>query len=396
LLLKEHEGRGMVSLLGFYARRARRILPAAMAVIVGTVLLAYFMVNYITYGTIAADGRWASLFAANIHFANVGNDYFALGTPPSPLQHFWSLAVEEQFYLAWPLVVLVIGLTFRSVSIRTRILVVSAVVVGVSLWWSVVETTSNPIWAYYSPFTRAWELGLGAALACVAPQLKVVPKVFGSILAWFGLFSIVLSAILFTDATTFPGFAALLPVLGTVAVIGGGAMAGSRRWSFQAPRGVGSALSLGGLALASAGIIVYVHDASTFNGLDVLLIAVGLIALIAATLAATPSTALLGLAPVRSVGRVSYGWYLLHYPLMILMVGAVWTHRLSVTENLIIAALTLVLAYRMYERLERPVRRSAFLARHPWASVGLGAALVSAAFWFCWTLHPSLHHIWGT
>ena len=333
LLLKEHETRGKISILGFYARRTRRILPAAMFVIVLTVAGSYFIQNFLTFTNVAADGRWAALFAANFHFAIQGTNYFNQGNPVSPLQHYWSLAVEEQFYLVWPLLVLLAGVVFRPKYIRFSVLGVATVGVGASFIWCVWQTNVEPTWAYFSPFTRAWELGVGAMLAALVPVLRRIPPAIGIALAWAGLAAIVIGAIVYNSSTAYPGWAALLPVLGAGAVVVGGAS------------GPGAG-----------------H--------------------------------LLAWRPVRSVGRVSYGWYLLHYPFMILLVGAIWTHALSVQENLIIAGITLIAAYIMYFLLERPIRRSTVLARHPWVSIGIGALFVSTAWLFCYLLHPSIHNLW--
>jgi peptidoglycan/LPS O-acetylase OafA/YrhL len=333
LLLKEHSLRGKVSILGFYARRTRRILPAAMTVIVLTVLASYFIQNFLTYGLVAQDGRWATLFAANFHFAIEGNNYFNAGNAVSPLQHYWSLAVEEQFYLVWPLLVLLVGLVFRRVDIRTRVLVIAVAGVIASFVWSVTQTGPQPVWSYYSPFTRAWELGLGAVLAALVPHLQRIPARVGFALAWLGLIAITVSAFEYSDLTSYPGSAALVPVLGACAVVAGGA---------------------GGLGARH----------------------------------------LLALRPVRSIGRVSYGWYLLHYPLMVILTGALWLHPLSIEENLVISACTLAGAYLMYFVLERPIRRSVFLARHPLVSVLVGATFVLAAFLVCWLVHPSIHTLW--
>ncbi len=103
LLLSDAVRRGgSVSFVHFYARRARRILPAAALTLVVTDVVAYQLLNFVRAKVVVEDSIWASLFAANIHFAQIGTDYFARGQPPSPVQHFWSLAVEEQFYLVWP------------------------------------------------------------------------------------------------------------------------------------------------------------------------------------------------------------------------------------------------------------------------------------------------------
>ncbi len=333
LLLREHERRGRISLPGFYARRARRILPAAMFVIILSVLASYYIQNFIQYGNVAQDGRWTALFAGNIHFGTVGTGYFQQLAAPSPLEHFWSLAVEEQFYLVWPALVLLVGAVFTRIQLRWRVTAVAACATAASLAWSVIQTREVPTWAYFSPFTRAWELGVGAIAATLVPQFARLPRAFGSAIAYTGLAAITISALWFTSSTPFPGTAALLPVLGAVAVVAGGA-------------------------------------------------------------SGTGAGHLLGLGPVRSVGRVSFGWYLLHYPPMIILTGALWTHPLSVQENLLIAAATLVGAYCMYAVVERPIRRSPFLAYRPWVSISMGGAMIVAAFLVCYLLHPSLHSLW--
>jgi peptidoglycan/LPS O-acetylase OafA/YrhL len=335
LLIKEHDRRHRISILGFYARRTRRILPAAMFVIVVTVALAYFMVPFNVYGNIAQDGRWGSLFFANIHFSTFGAQYFNLGAPPSPLTHYWSLAVEEQFYFVWPLLILLLGLIFRRSAVRYPVLVVASVGFVTSLWWALIQTHHDPSSAFFSPFTRAWELAAGAALAACVPWLQKLKPIYGAVLAYAGLTAIVIGAFLLADDQYHAGIL-LVPVLGAVAVVAGGA-----------------------------------------SGIGV--------------------SHVLGLRPVRSVGRVSYGWYLLHFPLMILAVGPIWNGTgLSVTENLWIALGSLAASYVMYYILEKPIRRNAYLARHPWMSVLLGAAFVSVAFTFCYVLGPTIHHIWFT
>ncbi|MCZ7576157.1 MAG: acyltransferase [Dehalococcoidia bacterium] len=108
LLLRERASSGSISMAGFYARRARRILPAASIVLVVTVLASYEWLGFLRGAEIAEDGKWAAVFAANLRFASEGTQYLNLTAPPSPLQHYWSLAVEEQFYLVWPIVFLIV------------------------------------------------------------------------------------------------------------------------------------------------------------------------------------------------------------------------------------------------------------------------------------------------
>jgi peptidoglycan/LPS O-acetylase OafA/YrhL len=123
----------------------------------------------------------------------------------------------------------------------------------------------------------------------------------------------------------------------------------------------------------------------------------GALAVIAGGASGAGASHLLGLRPVRSVGRVSFGRHLLHYPPMIILTGALWIHPPSVQENLVIAAATLVCAYIMYAVVEKPIRRSAFLAYRPWMSISMGGALVcrGVSVLFSYLLHPSLHSLWS-
>jgi peptidoglycan/LPS O-acetylase OafA/YrhL len=304
-----------------------------MLVLVLTVVASYFMLNFLTFASVAQDGRWAALFAANIHFAIQGAAYFnnTPGAAPSPLQHFWSLAVEEQFYFVWPTVFIVIGTLRRRVDIRAKVFGAALAVIAASLIWSIIQTggdLSDQTWAYYSPLTRAWELGVGAALAAL-PLARWSGGKSRTALSWLGLAAIALAVPLYSQHTAYPGYAALLPVLGAAGVIA----AGSRS------RG---------------------------------------------------ANLLLSSPPMRSVGRVSYGWYLLHYPPMVILAGAVWTGPLSTTENLVIGACTLAVAYAMYYAIEHPIRRARFLVRAPGLSVAMGLLLVFVAFTVCALLQKGM------
>ena len=207
LLLAEAERGGTVSLGDFYARRARRILPAAALTLLVTDIAAHHLLNFVRAREVISDSVWAAAFGANVHFAQQGTDYFAQDQPPSPLLHFWTLSVEEQFYLVWP-ALLALAL------LRRRLLRVVAVLGSASLAWSIATTRAAENAAYFSTFARAWELALGAALAIARPSL---PRV-----RWLGLAAIGAAAVGFSSATPFPGYAALLPAAGTALVIAAG------------------------------------------------------------------------------------------------------------------------------------------------------------------------------
>src|SRR5271163_2754309 len=165
VLLRERSSTGGTSFLSFYARRVRRIVPAATLVILATVIAGYFLLGAGPAGTTATDGQWASVFLANFHFAATSTNYLASQYPPSPLQNFWSLAVEEQFYLVYPLIFLIVAGLFTKVSLRLRLGVVLGACIVTSYALSVTMTATNAPGAFFSPFTRAWELALGGLVA---------------------------------------------------------------------------------------------------------------------------------------------------------------------------------------------------------------------------------------
>ncbi len=165
LLLRERSSTGKTSLLSFYGRRCRRILPAASLVIIVTVLASYHWLGYLRGDQTAVDGRTASLFFANLHFASIGTNYLGAQLPPSPLQNFWSLSVEEQFYLVYPTIFLSLAMFGRRLTLRVKLTVTLIAVVAASFAWSIVQTSSNATSAYFSPFTRAWELAIRPVVA---------------------------------------------------------------------------------------------------------------------------------------------------------------------------------------------------------------------------------------
>jgi peptidoglycan/LPS O-acetylase OafA/YrhL len=229
LLLSGAMSRGYVSLASFYIRRGRRILPAAALTLVVTDVVALYVLNFVRAKEIAHDSIWASLFAANIRFGDQGTDYFARGQPPSPVQHFWSLAVEEQFYLFWPVVLALVlfgvsrllprhgdpsAILQPPARVAVKRLGVAVGLIGtLSLAWSIHDTSAHPTSAFFSTPARAWELALGAALAVAAAPFGRCLARSRALMGWFGLAGIGLAGVLFSGGTPIPGYAALARIV---------------------------------------------------------------------------------------------------------------------------------------------------------------------------------------
>ena len=325
VLLRHARGGGGVAFADFYARRSRRIIPASALVIV-MVVVAEFHFNGVIYGSLAAlVGKAASIFMANIHFARVGTNYFTSTRPPSPLLNFWSLAVEEQFYLVYPALFLgVIALRIRR-SLEVRLIVFLSLIIVASFSLSVIQTASNPTVAFYSPLTRAWELALGGLVACTAHWLMTTPLQLRRVMTWIGLAGIAVAALSFSTSTVYPGWLVALPVLGTGMVIAGGTGPVGLDWGAEL---------------------------------------------------------VLGLRPFQAFGSISYSWYLWHWPVLIIAAECAGRNRLGFRENIPYLALGLVAAIATYFVVENPIRHLAVLRRIPWASIGIGAVITAVTFAF--------------
>jgi peptidoglycan/LPS O-acetylase OafA/YrhL len=190
------------SLLVFYARRIRRILPSALLVIWVSTFLAYRYLGPVVGNENLRDARWSTLFVANSHFNSLKVDYFGQGTSSPLLQHFWSLAVEEQFYIVWPILLLVIVLLFRANSTKVLLAVVS--IIGIVSFSSIfmIEKTLT----YFATQTRIWELCLGAILAIIGTRKSL------RLLQWTALAAVLLSLLLIDSSNQVPGFI-IIPVL---------------------------------------------------------------------------------------------------------------------------------------------------------------------------------------
>ena len=224
-------GKGRISLVDFYRRRIRRLFPAALTVTALTVLCAWILFATERFQTTVVDALWATGFAANWRFLIQGSDYFQSYGPISPLRHYWSLSVEEQYYVVWPLVlILVFALVKKFASGREQAATVAGavaavVLVGGSLAVAAVTTPNDPVSAYFSTFSRGWELGLGSLLAVVSPWIKLNRRV-ATVLSWSGLAAIGVSFAIANESSGIPFPGALLPCLGSAAVLAAGCTKG--------------------------------------------------------------------------------------------------------------------------------------------------------------------------
>jgi peptidoglycan/LPS O-acetylase OafA/YrhL len=322
LLWREVTDAGTVRLRRFYGARARRLLPASATVGIATSIGAALVLPPLQARTVLGDGVASALYVGNYRFAMQGTDYLAADVPPSPFQHYWSLGVEEQFYLLWP--ALIIGTAWlirrtRFRAARNPYLVVLAAVAAISFTLSLTWTHSSPPWAFFSLPTRAWELAIGGLVALSAAHWHQLPTRTAAIAGSGGLGVIVLSCIALSTRTAYPGTAALLPVLGTALVIGAGCAATD----------------------AGAGRV-------------------------------------LAIAPMRAVGRVSYSWYLWHWPVLLLM-PYVLGHRTGLADRVAATIISAGLAVITLHLVENPARFAGRMRRSPGRSLALGGAVTASA-----------------
>jgi peptidoglycan/LPS O-acetylase OafA/YrhL len=309
-LLRELSATGRIRLAGFYARRARRILPASLVVLAITVLAALVLVPPLQLRELLRDAVATSLYVPNVVFAADGVDYLA-ESAPSVFRHYWSLAVEEQFYLLWPALLLLVWATARRLPPRAKIRMLGVVLTIVVLTSFAAGVALTPVaqpFAFFLLPTRAWELGVGA-LVSLAPAVwpdggrwaagRDRVRSLGPVLAWLGLAAILAAMVILDGDVPFPGTAAAFPVLGTALVLAGG----------SAAPGSGP-------------------------------------------------TVVLGIRPLQLLGAVSYSLYLVHWPALVLPQAAAGaSHVPPLWITLPIAAACVPVAWVLYRTVEEPARR---------------------------------------
>lgn len=323
---------GTIRLREFYARRIRRLLPAASVVLLSTVLVTWLFLPISRWPAIMSDVLTSALNVQNWALAAQSADYAHATAAASPVQHFWSLSVEEQFYLVIPLVLLLCArLAHRAGPEAARRAVTAvALVTAASFVFSVVYSELDHGRAYFVTPTRMWELGLGGLAAMTVHRIRLKGGV-RLLLGWGGMVAVVAGSFVLTTAMAFPGYLALLPTLGTVGLLLAGVVAADQRL-------------------------------------------------------ARPEVAfVLGLQPLRYLGDISYSLYLWHWPVIVVVLqlggGSELTRQQAVGAFVVSLALAMVTKHVVEDvfrggttarrpfRLRTPRLRSAYL---------LGAALVAA------------------
>jgi peptidoglycan/LPS O-acetylase OafA/YrhL len=335
-LLGRARATGRTSLLAFYARRAQRVLPMVAFVTVTTLLATWWVTSALEARNLTGDALWVGLFALNVHLAAAGVSS-STGANPSALQHLWALAIGAQFTLVWPVVITVASLVWRrrrTATSGTRrgaaavepsrlsLSLVVGLVAAVSFGYGVYQTHVAQSQAYYLTASRVWELAVGALVAVHAGSLARLGSVLRELLIVLGLGLVIGAAFLFGESTAFPGLAALAPVLGTAVVLAAGVGSSTRieRW-------------------------------------------------------------VLGQPPLQGLGKVSLGFYLWHWPLLVLAPAYFNTEQLSVGQRIEVVLSALWIATITYFGIENPIRVRDALRRVPWKALvaGLACLAISAA-----------------
>ena len=314
ILVHEIQTTSGLNLVEFYARRARRLLPAFAVTLAATLLIGTFILTPQELDLAGRAARSAALHMSNVFFDKNSGDYFSPNVQSNPLLHTWSLAVEEQFYLFWPLLILLSVRWWRSTNALFTLLAgLSLISLGIGIGF----TLKGGTFAFYELPARAWEFGIGGLALFLSRKKPHAFSPWWPTIGWLGFLAILGTAHFLSATSTarFPGWVALIPTLGTAAVLIAGAE--------QPYRGIG---------------------------------------------------VLLTSSPLQRLGTLSYSWYLWHWPFLVFSTALI--PSLPAPGKVGVAAISLAVAAVSHHFIERPIRFHQVLLKRPALSVGLAAAVM--------------------
>ncbi|MFD2044513.1 acyltransferase family protein [Ornithinibacillus salinisoli] len=299
-LLTKMERYGKFNYFDYLLGLARRLFPLSFTVLFFTGLFSIIIMPQLQWKQIISEIFSSAFYFQNWQLATNAIDYLAQNNDASPLQHFWALSIQGQFYVTWPLVIFTAYLIAKKIlktPTRKTLLVILSTMFLISIGYSIYITDNNQPWAYFDTFARVWEFSLGGIIALLLPYLRM-KKTISLIIGWLGLSIICFTGIILPVSNVFPGYVALLPTTGVILVI------------------------------------IAAENGSKF-GVD----------------------KLLGTKPFLYLGNISYGFYLWHWPLLIFYYAYFGTDTVSITDGMLIMLLTLILSIISVKVIETPIRK---------------------------------------
>ncbi|MBB5919649.1 peptidoglycan/LPS O-acetylase OafA/YrhL [Actinoalloteichus hoggarensis] len=317
-LVRSVERSGGIQFRPLWGRMIKRLFPAALTVLAVVMVASFLLLPANRWFQTIREIVASALYLENWQLAADSVDYLAKSNAVSPVQHFWSLSIQGQFYIVWPLLVLlVIGVAkFSGNRFRLTLLGTLSVVFTTSLIYSVISTASDQAFAYFNSLTRVWEFALGGLLMLAIDHVNL-PKAVRVLLGWFGIAALVACGLVLQVSTVFPGYMALWPT--------------------------GAAL-----------LVILAGASGTRLGVDWILSS----------------------RPLEYLGNISYALYLWHWPVLVFYLIVRERSDVGLLGGAFIIGVSIVLSMLTYHLVENPLRRSAIGTRTPWSGYRFGLVLL--------------------
>ena len=299
-LLSRYQKHNKIDFIGFILRLAKRLFPVGFTVLFITTIGCILWLPEIRWEQTANEVFASALYFQNWELAINAVDYLGQNNEASPFQHFWAMSIQGQFYVIWPILLLVAILLAKYIfktSLKSVFLWTLVVVCGFSFAYSVYLTAINQPWAYFDTFTRVWEFGIGGVISLIIAKVRL-PRTISFVIGWAGLIALVTCGVILQVATVFPGYAALWPVLSAIFIL----FAGDQGGRFG------------------------VHQ-------------------------------LLSTKPLMKFGGISYAFYLWHWPVLLFYLLLTSQEQVSTLEGIGIIAFAAILSYVSTSLIEKPIRK---------------------------------------